>query len=37
MKATAADVNKKWLHWKAKHLKRLTQQHKKEIAAQARN
>ena len=36
-KAMAAEVDKKWLHWKAEHLKMLAHQHEKEIAAQARN
>jgi hypothetical protein len=36
-KAAAAEVDEKWLHWKAEHLEMLAHQHKKEIASQARS
>ncbi|KAH9960221.1 hypothetical protein BGW80DRAFT_1256282 [Lactifluus volemus] len=36
-KAAAADVDEKWLQWKAERLDSLTRQHESEIAAQARS
>jgi len=36
-KATAAEVDEKWLQWKANHLDRLAERNKHEIAAQARD
>src|SRR5713226_2869877 len=36
-KAAAAEVDEKWLEWKAKHIDMLAQQYEQEIIAQARN
>jgi len=36
MKAAAAEVDEKWLQWKANHLDMLVQQNKNGIAAQVR-
>ncbi len=36
-KAAVAEVDEKWLEWKAKHIDMLAQQYEQEIIAQARN
>ncbi len=36
-KAAAAEVDEKWLEWKAKHIDMLAQQNEQDISAQARN